>query len=44
MLAVSETIRRTGDRTILTDLGDGDNVYLLASYYAGPSILVDLRP
>ena len=44
MLQVADTTRRTGDRTVLTDVGTGDNVYLLTSYFEGPSILVDLRP
>ena len=34
----------TGTRNVITDLGDGNNVYLLSSYYFGPNILVDLRP
>jgi len=34
----------TGDRTVFTDLGAGDDVYLLAGYYYGPNFLVDLRP
>ena len=44
MLQPVDTGKRTGDRTLLTDLGDGDNVYILTAYYQGPSVLVDLRP
>lgn len=34
----------TGTRTIITDLGNGNNVYILSLYYYGPTLLVDLRP
>lgn len=33
----------TGNRRILSTLGDGNNVYILNSFYHGPSFLVDLR-
>lgn len=33
----------TGRRRILTDLGDGTNVYVLAAAHYGPHIVVDLR-
>lgn len=34
----------TGHRRILTDVGDGTNVYILNTSYYGPSVLIDLRP
>lgn len=39
----SGTYRETGYRRVLSDLGDGNNVYVLTGYYYGPSFLVDLR-
>ena len=33
----------TGRRRVLSDIGDGNNVYLLSGYYYGPTFLVDLR-
>lgn len=39
----SSSYWETGVRNVFTDIGDGSNVYLLTSYYYGPSILVDLR-
>ena len=41
--ASSSSYNRTGDRRVMTTLGTGDNVYMLTSYYAGPSVLIDLR-
>lgn len=34
----------TGRRRVFTDLGDGNNVYMLTGYHYGPSFLIDLRP
>ena len=34
----------TGNRRVLTTLGDGQNVYIVTSAYYGPSVLIDLRP
>lgn len=34
----------TGDRRVLSDLGNGTNVYMLTSMHYGPTVLVDLRP
>jgi hypothetical protein len=33
----------TGTRRIFSNLGDGNNVYMLTGYYYGPSFLIDLR-
>jgi hypothetical protein len=33
----------TGRRRVFSDLGDGNNVYMLTGYYYGPSFLIDLR-
>jgi len=41
--ATTTTQYNTGDRTVFTDLGTGDDVYLLTGYHYGPSFLVDLR-
>ena len=37
------TYSYTGVRRIFSDLGDGNNVYMLTGYYYGPSFLIDLR-
>jgi len=34
----------TGRRRLITDIGDGTNVYILNTAYYGPSVLIDLRP
>jgi hypothetical protein len=39
----TSTYYDTGDRVVLTDLGDGTNVYLVTSYFYGPMVLIDLR-
>jgi len=38
----TSTYYDTGDRVVLTDLGDGTNVYLVTSYHYGPMVLMDL--
>ena len=40
---ISNSAQETGSRFILSDLGDGNNVYLLTLFHEGPSLLVDLR-
>lgn len=35
---------KTGTRRILTDISANNDFFLLASYYYGPTVLVDLRP
>jgi hypothetical protein len=42
--ASTTTYSYTGVRRTMADLGDGDNVYVLSTYFYGPTILVDLRP
>lgn len=39
----TSTYYQTGTRRTMSDLGDGNNVYMLTGYYLGPSFLVDLR-
>ena len=39
----SSTYNQTGTRRVMTDLGDGTNVYVLTAYYYGPNIFIDLR-
>jgi len=39
----SSSYLSTGTRRVFNELGTGDNVYMLTSYYYGPAILVDLR-
>ena len=34
----------TASRVLISSLGTGENVYLLTSYFYGPTFLVDLRP